>query len=108
MNAVEFKQMSGSQNAALDLVDVHHIKSILRARIVLWTAYAAERRAQHEPADTAHAVDTNFHFGSFLRCQANRIANFVQTRLERHSIKRLEWKTCENFKPSSNHRVKLV
>ena len=64
VDAIEFEKMGRSRDAAFEFVDVDDIQTVVRARIALRTPNAAECRAQHEPADTAHAIDANFHMGS--------------------------------------------
>ena len=61
VNAVEFEQMRGRRDAAFQFVDMDDVQPVLGARIACRAMYAAERRAQREPADAAHAIDANFH-----------------------------------------------
>ena len=64
MNAVEFEQMRGRRRTALELIDVHDLEPVVRARVASGAKNAAHRRPQCEPADAAHAVDADFH-GAF-------------------------------------------
>src|SRR5450631_3108700 len=64
VDAVEFKKVGGGRDAAFEFVDVDDIQTVAGARVALRTPYAAECRTQHEPADTAHAIDANLHMGS--------------------------------------------
>jgi hypothetical protein len=43
--------------AALDLVQMYHIQTVVAARIGGLTMHAAQGRPQREATDTAHAVD---------------------------------------------------
>ena len=61
MQAVEFEKVRGDRGAALDLVDVNDVEPVARARIVVGPIHRAERRAQGEPADPAHAIDPDPH-----------------------------------------------
>ena len=61
VDAVEFQQMRGRRGAALELVDMHDVEPVVRARIVGRAIDAAHRGAQREAADPAHAVDADAH-----------------------------------------------
>jgi hypothetical protein len=59
LHAVELQQVRGGRGAALDLVEVHHLQPVARARVVLRALGRAHGRAQRQPADAAHAVDAD-------------------------------------------------
>ena len=61
MHAVEFEQMRGGGDAAFQLVDVHNVEPVGRARVARRAVDSAECGAQRQPPDPAHAVDTDFH-----------------------------------------------
>ena len=51
----------GRGGAALELVEVHHLEAVARARVVRGPLGRAHRGAQRQTADAAHAVDAYFH-----------------------------------------------
>ena len=61
MQAVEFEQMRRDGGPALGLVDMGDVQTIARPRVVLGPLHRAQRRAQREAADTAHAIDADAH-----------------------------------------------
>src|SRR6202043_410245 len=86
MDAVELEQVRGRGGAALDLVDVHDIEAVARARIVRRTAKPAERSAWREPAEAAHPVDAEAHRAGPPGRDPGGVADLVQSRLQRHFV----------------------
>jgi hypothetical protein len=60
LHGVEFKKMRGGQNAAFDFVEMDHIKTIRRMRIIGLPVSRSHGSAQCKTADAAHAIDTYF------------------------------------------------
>jgi hypothetical protein len=61
LHAVEGQQVRGGRGSSLDLVEMDHLQAIARARIVGGPFRGAEGCPQGEAADTAHAIDPDFH-----------------------------------------------
>ena len=108
MQTVELQQMGRRFDAALQFVDMNDIKPVTGTGIAIRPIDAAKCGSQGKPPNAAHAVDANSHRVFLLGENLGRIADFVQPRLERHPVQRLEGKAGENLDAAPDHRVKLV
>ena len=66
--------------------------------------HAAQRRAQRQPPDAAHAVDADRHARSPLSARCPRgVADLVEPRLQRHPVERRERQAGEDLDPPADH-----
>ena len=61
LNRVEFEKMSRGDSAALDLVDMHDVETVAPARIIGPSFGRAQCGPERQPADAAHAIDSDAH-----------------------------------------------
>ena len=56
---------------AFDLVHVHHLQSIVLTGVVLRSLRGPASCTQYQPANAAHAIDSNSHHATFQRKAAH-------------------------------------